>query len=57
MNKESYDNKLLIRRETVWILSSEGKKVKGGSLSSTKGSIRYVSIVYLLLLILKYTAP
>jgi hypothetical protein len=40
----------LIRRETVWILSSEGKKVKGGSLSSTKGSIRCVSIVYLLLL-------
>jgi len=43
----------LIRRETVWILSSEGKKVKGVSPSSTKGSIGYISMVYLLLFFFK----
>ena len=36
----------LIRRESVWSLSSEGKIVKRGRPSSTKGSIGCVSLVY-----------
>jgi len=39
----------LIRRKSVWSLSFEGKKVKGNTVSSTKGLITRVSIVHQLL--------
>ena len=41
----------LIRRKSVWSLSFEGKIVKGNSVSSTKGSITHVSLVYQLLVL------